>query len=687
MSKFEAGMEAMLDMFVFETSDLLEKLDDILMRTEESELAPDDVGEIFRIMHTVKGSAAMMGLQNMSALAHSLEDLFSLIRDDPNISYDKSGLYELLYEGSDGLKHETDNLSDESVPLSDFTQLTSRIHAFADVMKGAAPKDDGAQSDTYANTSDIYTDNDGDDIYVFKVEYQDTCLMPELRAMVLLSQLKAQCEVVQTVPANLDAEDAGDVIVANGLVIKVKTDKAGEIESHLEASLNVKAVEYVERAKDKTPVPQKPAEDKPAAAAPAPAPAQPDTPKQNAPAQKKQQEGGTMISVKLEKLDRLMRLTQEIVIAESGVLHSKQLHDLRRTDSELDKSSRELKKLTDELQDMVMSVRMVEVSGEFRRMNRVVRDMNKTLGKGVKLIFKGEDTEVDKSVADMLGDPLMHLVRNAIDHGIESPDERAAAGKTEEPTVTLSASYESNDVVIAVKDNGAGMDARVLLEKARQKGILTKPENEYTEQECFGLIMAAGFSTNTEVTQYSGRGVGMDVVKQNLEKIGGALSVDSKLGEGSVFTIRVPMSLSISDCLGVLIGGDEYALPIQNLEESFRATPEQIVVTPDGKEAVMRGDEHKLYRVIRLAEHLGVKGNVEELDQGIMLMCKNSDNAAALFVDALTEDMQLVIKPFSPYLASFGLKEKGLSGTSVLGDGTILLVLDTDEIMKGGVSS
>ena len=248
--------------------------------------------------------------------------------------------------------------------------------------------------------------------------------------------------------------------------------------------------------------------------------------------------------------------------------------------------------------------------------------------------------------------------------------------------ITIAADKEKKTT--SISDNGYGMDPRKLLAKGREKGILTKPESEYTEQDCFDLIMAAGFSTNTEVTQYSGRGVGMDVVKKNLEKVGGALLVSSKLGQGSVFTIRVPMSLSISDCLGVMIGGQEFALPVQTMEEAFRAEAKLIVTTPDGRTAVRRHGENRLYRVIRLAEHFGLKGDVEELDKGIMLLCKNENGAAALFADSLTEDMQLVVKPFSPYLAGFGLKEKGLTGTSVLGDGSILIVMDPGEIMKGG---
>ncbi len=691
MAKFEAGMEAMLDMFVFETSDLLAKLDDILMRTEQDELTPDDIGEIFRIMHTVKGSAAMMGLQNMSHLAHALEDLFSLIREDPSIKYDKPALYEMLYAGSDSLKFETENISDDSVPLSDFTDQIAQVRAFAEAMKngGSAPAADtggAAKAAGGSSGASLYAPDDGDDVFVFDVRYDESCMMPEIRAMVLLNQLSAVGEVLATLPPDLDADDAGDAISANGLIIKVKTADPDGAFVHLAAGINVSNVTPLMRETKPEPAeaPAPAAAPQPEAAAPAPAPAAPAA---GAPAKKREDKGGGVISVRLEKLDRLVSLAQEIVIAQSGVLHNSELAPYRNSMPGFEKSARELKKLIDELQDMVMSVRMVPVSGAFSKMNRVVRDMNKTLGKGVKLVFVGDDTEVDKSVNDMLGDPLMHLVRNAVDHGIEPPEERRAAGKTEEPTVTLSAFYDSNDVVITVSDNGAGMDAKKLLEKGRQKGILTKPESEYTEQDCFALIMAAGFSTNTQVTEYSGRGVGMDVVKKNLEKIGGSLSVDSKLGTGSTFTIRVPMSLSVSTCMGVMVSGQEYAIPMTALREAFRPEPEQTVRTPEGREAVCRQGENKLYSVIRLGRHFGTEQEDIPLTEGIILLCDTSgdeDERSALFADALTEEMQIVIKPFSHYLAGFGLKEKGLFGTSVLGDGSIIPVIDVNEVLRGG---
>lgn len=658
MPKFEPGMESMLDMFVFETQELLEKLDEILMRTETGDLAAEDVGEIFRIMHTVKGSAAMMGMQNMSSLAHSLEDLFFIIREQPDISYDKPALYELLYAGSDGLKAETENISDESVPLTDFGELIAKNRAFAEAMKGG---DGGKISEDKKTGGETISVDIAEGETAFRIIYESSCLMPDIRAMVLLNSIKTSAEVTATIPADLEAENAAEKIASDGFIIKLKTDDPDTAAEMLRSGINVQSVERIEKPKPKP---------EPKPETPAPEPSQKE--------KKTEEKGGAMISVKLEKLDALMKLAAEIVIAQSAVLNSPDLAPYRSELGGFYKAGRNLKKLTDELQDMIMSARMVPISTAFSKMNRVVRDMNKKLGKNVTLVTEGENTEVDKSVADMLGDPLMHLVRNAVDHGIEAPEKRAAEGKTGPARVTLKACYESNDILISVSDNGAGMDAKALLAKGREKGLLTKPEREYTERECFGLIMEAGFSTNSRVTEYSGRGVGMDVVKKNLERVGGTLRVDSEYGKGSVFTIRVPMSLSVCDCITLTLGGRTFAVPSASVEEVFKARADRLITTPEGFENVQRD---RLYKVIRLSDAFGIGGCKKDLSEGIMLLCSSPDGKAALFADGVEEDMQIVIKPFSAYLAGFGLKEAGLAGTSLLGDGSIIPVIDVNGII------
>ncbi|MBP1537665.1 MAG: chemotaxis protein CheA [Ruminococcus sp.] len=693
MPKFEAGMESMLDMFVFETGDLLEKLDDILMRTEQEDtIGTEDINEIFRTMHTIKGSASMMGLQNMSTLAHAVEDLFYIIRDDPEVKYDKPGLYELLFASSDNLKNELDNIQDDDIPLTDFTELEGKIHAFAAQMKGeSAPAAAAVQSSGGEDISHLFPDDEDETILTYRVKYQESCAMPSARGFVLLRNLGQIAEVCSTIPPDLDDDNADDEIKAHGLIIKLITDDAKKVLEYLEDGINVEKAEQLHKP-DKSAQAAKPAP----AAAPTPQQAEkaveqakaeqaPKQPAKQAPKKPAEKHEQSLITVNLEKLDHLLDLVAEIVITQGSVTSSPDLKGLGVDLDRFNKSARELKKLTDELQDSVMSIRMVPVSTAFQKMNRVVRDMNQKLGKGVTLEFEGEDTEVDKSIVDILNDPLMHITRNAVDHGIELPEERAAAGKTEPPTVTLSAGYDSGEVVISCRDNGAGMDRAKILAKAKKNGLLTKPENEYTDKEVFAFTVAAGFSTNEQITEYSGRGVGMDVVKKNIEKVGGKLLVDSEFGVGSVFTIRIPLSLSIIDVLSVQVGENSLSVPISSVREAFSCKAESYILDPDGNEFIMlRG---MCLPLIRLSKHFGIPSEVEDVEKGIMLYCMEQDTGAVLFADSIISDQQIVVKPFSPLLADYPLKEAGMSGCSILGDGTITIALDVNEIIKPFISS
>lgn len=672
MPKFESGMENMADMFVFETGDLLEKLDEILMRTEQEEsIGTEDINEIFRTMHTIKGSAAMMSMHNMSTLAHAVEDLFFIIREDPEVKYDKPALYELLFSASDNLKSELDSLYDDA-PLTDFSDLENKIHAFAATMKGqpATDSSDTSSADT-ATYEGLFPDDEKEGVLTYKVTYSESCAMPDMRALVLLRALGKMCEVTKTFPEDLDADNAGDEISKKGLYIKLITDDPDGVLDLMKNAVNVDKAEQVKKSEPKPqPAP------KPAPAQSAPKPAQPANAATKKPAEKHEQ---SMISVKLDKLNRLLDLVAEIVITEGSVISSP---DLKKAEINLDrfnKSSRELKKLTDELQDVVMSIRMVPVSTAFQKMNRVVRDMNQKLKKNVTLVFEGQETEVDKSIVDILNDPLMHIVRNAVDHGIEDPEVRAKAGKTEPATVTLSAGYDSNEVVISCRDNGAGMDTAKLMAKAKKNGMLTKPENEYTDKEIFNFVVAAGFSTNEKITEYSGRGVGMDVVKKNLEKVGGKLTVDSKFGEGSVFTIRIPLSLSILDVLSVDVGNENFSVPVSAISEAFSCKAENFITDPEDNEFIMLRD--KCLPLIRMGKHFDIPNAEQDVTKGIMLCCKDGGKEAVLMADRITVDQQVVVKPFSPLLDAYPLKESGMAGCSVLGDGSITIILDMKEFL------
>ncbi len=327
-----------------------------------------------------------------------------------------------------------------------------------------------------------------------------------------------------------------------------------------------------------------------------------------------------------------------------------------------------------------MSIRMVPLSGAFNKMTRIVRDMKVKLNKDVDLVFEGEDTEVDKSIIDNLNDPLMHMVRNAMDHGIEdSAEERIAKGKPAKGKITLSAYNSSGEVIIIVADDGGGINPEKVLAKAEKNGLLTKNKSEYTDKEIFNMIMLPGFSTNEQVTEYSGRGVGMDVVRKNIEKIGGTVSVDSKYGEGTNFIIKIPLSLSIVDGMEISVGQSIFTIPINSIKESFKLRTNQLIKDTSGKEMIMiRGE---CYPLIRLYELYDLTPATTDLFEGIIILVEAEGKSACIFADELMGEQQVVVKPFSALLNNHNVKQNGMAGCSILGDGSITIILDVSNII------
>lgn len=800
MAKFEAGMESMVDMYIFETTSLLEQLDQILMKTEsEHSFSSEEINEIFRTMHTIKGSSAMMGLDNMSKLAHSIEDMFYVIREENPVITDMNALYDILFSASDLLKAEIELIQEDEYTATDFTPAMQKIEAFASALKGGAPAPaasaaapaaasaPAAPAPAQTGTPAAAAATADGDLTTVKVIFDDDCKMENLRALLVVNKIAEDCEKLEYIPADIETnpETAKDII-ENGFIVKFKPSSDMDIDSIIgligECS-NVKSYQITERGrvvelvgrinvkvtfeedckmenlralivinniKDKCrSISCEPADieensaaaqtiidngfmihfeaddpkgviraingspnvkcceilssdSTPAVSAPAAAPAQAASAQQTAPAaaqsaavqpEKKSVEQinnmlgnkgsgakQSLISVNLNKLDTLLDLVGEIVITEAMVTSNPDLKGLRLDNFQ--KSARQLRKLNSELQDTVMSIRMVPISGAFNKMTRIVRDMKVKLGKDVDLVFEGEETEVDKSIIDQLNDPLMHMVRNSMDHGIEEHvEDRIARGKPAKGKITLSAYNSSNEVIIVVADDGEGINAQKVVEKAEKNGLLTKPISEYTDKEIYNMIMLPGFSTNEQVTEYSGRGVGMDVVKKNIEKVGGSVSVDSKWGEGSQFIIKIPLSLSIVDGMEVAVGQSIFTIPINSIRESFKVKPNQLINDTDGREMIMiRGE---CFPLIRLYDIYDLEPKTTDLYEGIVILAEAEGKCACIFADELIGEQQVVVKPFSSLLNNFNVKQNGMAGCSILGDGSITIILDVANILGG----
>ncbi|MDR2643593.1 MAG: chemotaxis protein CheA [Planctomycetaceae bacterium] len=380
------------------------------------------------------------------------------------------------------------------------------------------------------------------------------------------------------------------------------------------------------------------------------------------------------IRVDLHKLDILINLVGELVIAESMVTRCPAVAHVE--DEYYNRAKHQLRRICDDLQDVAMSVRMIPLSATFRKMIRLVHDLATKTGKRIKLNLVGEDTEVDKTVIEQIADPLVHIVRNSCDHGVELPDERMKVGKSDTGTVTLEGRHEGGEVWIIIKDDGRGLNKEKIIAKALEKGIAGNDVRDWAEDRIFKLIFEPGFSTADKVTDVSGRGVGMDVVKRNIEKLNGRIDIASKAGEGSIFTLRIPLTLAIVDAMLVRVGDGKYMIPTLSIRESLVPTMKQVTITPEGREILRLREE--MVPIIRLYDVFGCKPGAEKLKDGILIVAEDGGRSFAFFVDEIIGQQQTVIKGLPDYIG----EANGFSGCTILGDGTVSLIVDVGAVSQ-----
>jgi len=685
-------IDPMLDVFIFETQQLLEVLEETLLQSEKAKtMTEEHINEIFRVMHTIKGSSAMMSLDNLARLSHALEDMFDKIREGKTRTDADAveGITELVLESGDKFKVEVEKLLSGADSDGDFTELSERIHKYTQVIMGESPSDSGSSSgaggsaddsgggrdDTGAGNSGDSLEfvDDGSPIYKIKVIFESGCQMENLRAFTVSNTLTEHCTMMVHIPEDLEDSTVSEEIIANGFTLFIQSpENPDSLSKVVDGIMFVESSSVLLLPPDSEEIPlsmrPKPVIDETSDAKPVDEkPTAPDTVvKQN------------FISVNVNKLDKLMNLMGEIVTTESMVTKNPEVANLH-IDS-FERSSQELRKLINELQDIVMSIRMLPVSNSFQKMHRIVRDVSKKVGKEVELTLIGEETEVDKNIIDTLSDPLMHLIRNAVDHGIEKPDVRLKAGKPATGKLTLEARSAGGDVVILISDDGQGLDRNAILRKANDKGLTSKPDHEYTDKEVYHMIFMPGFSTNDEVTEFSGRGVGMDVVRRNIDKVGGTISLESTPGQGMTIQIRIPLTLAIIDGMKLRVGSLVFIVPMLSIQESFKPNDGDVFLDPDGSEMLMiRGE---CYPVLRLYRIFGIESDFENLDDGILVMITTDTTTFCLFVDELIGEQQAVIKPLPEYIQKHNIGMHGIGGCAVLGDGSISLIIDINSLVQ-----
>lgn len=683
MSNDDFGMESMLEIFIHETEEMLESLDNILLESERAKsITEENINTIFRITHTIKGSAAMMDFNNISSLAHSVEDVFYILREDPSkLALVFDSIFDLVFQASDFFKKELEGLQGGDYHEGDPSEIIKHLKEQAAIINGEQPAGQPAPAAEAENAALAPGGiPSGEGALRIHIMFEPECGMENLRVYMIVNQVQPYCSELVSIPANPESDQSLAAEIARDgftIIFKPKGDPE-EVIKVIESALNVRSYEILP---DVEPEPT-PATAASAASAPTAAdqPAAPATQAAKSTAELSALSKGvkqSLISVNQGKLDHLMDLVGEIVTAESMVARNPDLKGLRLDN--FTKSIRELRKLTDELQDIVMSIRMVPLQGTFYKMDRIVRDMSKKLGKKAELITEGGDTEVDKTINDAIVDPFMHMIRNSMDHAIETPEERIALGKPEVGKITLAAKNTGGEIFITLSDDGAGINTEKIFAKAKANGILTKPESAYSDRDIFNLILLPGFSTNENVTEFSGRGVGMDVVKKNIEQVGGIITIASERGKGTTFTIKIPLTLAIVDGMNIAVGKTTFTLPITAIRQSFKVTDEnQIIHNTDGTEMIiLRGE---CYPVIRLRDLYNIEDGTKNLMEGIMIQVDSGDSGYCIFADELLGEYQVVVKPFPIFLNKYDLKNKGLSGCSVLGDGSISLIVDVNTL-------
>ena len=673
------NFDSVLDMYLFEANQLLEQLDDILLRAEREQVFDKEcIDEIFRIMHTIKGSSAMMQFNSIMTISHKIEDLFYFIRENGIDKKYNEKLANLVFKFTDFIKGEIQKIEDGESLEENLGHFESEIQEFLQIISGSDSIKEAAL--TFDLDEAEAESAETEKKYAIKVIFDDDIGMENLRAFLIVNQLKESGIDFSYEPENVETiSDTAQEIVKNGFYVyindKNSIDPAVGV---VREALNVKNYTVIEYG-DKNKQNEECLEENTEAS---------DIKQEilNAAANLKSEKIETaakhgkqnLITVNLSKLDKLVNIVGELVIAESMVAANNEIIKLN-LDS-FTKSTRQMRKLTDELQDIVMSLRMVPVSGIFQKMKRIVRDMGKELNKDVVLVLSGEETEIDKTIVDGISDPIMHLVRNAMDHGIESDEERIQKGKNKKGTIRLSASNTGGEIHITVEDDGKGFDSQKILAKAKLKEMLTKPEGEYTPKEIYQFLMLPGFSTNETVTEYSGRGVGMDVVKSNVEKVGGTIVLDSKEDIGTVVTFKIPLTLTIVSGMQVVVGDSEFIIPIKNIQQSFKTAEKEIIHNTDGGEMILIRD--KCYPVVRLNETFNITTEINSIDDGILILVESGDSSICLFVDKIVGEQQVVVKPLPLILTKYSLKESGISGCSILGDGSINLILDIGNLIE-----
>lgn len=702
-----------LEIFIDETQEHLQDLSQHLMILEEEPENADTINEIFRAAHSLKGMAGTMGYKRMQHLTHIMENVFSEIRNGKmNVTSD---LVDILFDCLDALQAYLDNIqqtADEGT--EDNEPIIARLNAFLE--SEGKPEEKPAPAPAVAEEAKAAQNSAPIDmkfeefevnaikealakkfhVYKIDVKIDESCILKAARAFLVFKAIEELGEIVKSSPSVQDIED--EKFEFEFCIIMFSQEELEKVTKAVENVSEIKEVKAVEiteapqvastEAAKEEKEPEEETKQKSKAETETTAPAKANASAAATPAKAKTTAPGkTMpgkpvvsrsVRVDIEKLDVLMNLVSELIIAKNGLVSASSSSDGAKSQG-FNEEIEYLERVTTNLHESVMKVRMMPIETVTQKYPKMIRDLSKKLNKQMKLYITGEDTELDRTVIDEIGDPLMHLLRNSADHGLENAELRVERGKDPVGNIYLNAFQDGNSVIIEVRDDGNGIDIEKVRNKALEKGTITQEQAEVmTDKDIVDLLFRPSFSTSEKVTDVSGRGVGLDVVKTKIEALGGDIDVKTALGEGSCFSIRLPLTLAIIQALMVELGEEKYAIPLETIQTIEDISVNDIKYVQSKEVINLRGSVIPIVRLDTILEIEPVQKEDDDDDNLTVVIINKGDKQAGLVVDRLIGQQEIVIKSLGKYINN---NSKIISGATILGDGEVALILDVNTLV------
>lgn len=667
-------MNQYLDIFIEESKEHLQTVSDKLLDFEKNPTDIAIVQEIFRSAHTLKGMSSTMGYEDLAHLTHEMENVLDAVRN--GVLEVTTTMMDVLFQSVESLEEMVFSIASGGDGKKDVNEVTKKL---SNIINGEEVNLETAATVTENSTLEyqIYelevmkkSISEGFSCFEITISLREDCILKAVRVYMVLEKLEQLGEVIKTNPT-VELLEEGNFDHSFTVVLLTKSSEelaeqtivqVSEIENVKVQKLDVEAIEKgnIEKEFEKvTPTIEEKKEDST------------DDSKSKETTQTVVQNNSKTIRVNIDRLDVLMNLFEELVI-DRGRLEQISL-DVNQAD--LTETVERMSRITSDLQGIILKMRMVQVDTVFNRFPRMVRQLTKDLGKKINFEIVGAETELDRTVIDEIGDPLVHLIRNGVDHGIEMPEERLAKGKKETGTLLLKAYHSGNHVFIEIQDDGHGLSQQRLIEKAIKKGMIT-PEHakNMTEQEIYGLIFSSGFSTATTISDISGRGVGLDVVRNTISSLGGSISIESTEGIGTTFLIQLPLTLSIISVMLVEIGDQKYAIPLSSIMETALIKKEEILKVHHQRVVDFRG---KIIPIVDLRD-VFESNQKNEVDTYSVVVVKKGEKYAGFIVDSLIGQYEIVLKSLGNYLTNVF----AISGATILGDGQVALIIDSNALIK-----